>query len=86
ALSLPPEIAAGLIDVAQRTDWNRPAPAEYALPTETWREVVARRQRYEEVRGKLTAGEVRQVNDLITYNLDLRQFAQDVIAGIEDAD
>ncbi len=34
------------------TEWNRPAPAEYALPTEIWREVVARRQRYEEVRGQ----------------------------------
>lgn len=86
ALPLPPEIAAGLTDVAQRTDWNRPAPAEYALPTEIWREVVARRQRCEEVCTKLAAGEVRQVNDLITHNLDLRQFAQDVIAGIEDVD
>jgi hypothetical protein len=34
ALPLPPEIAAGLADVAQRTEWNRAAPAEYALPTE----------------------------------------------------
>jgi hypothetical protein len=83
ALPLPPEIAAGTLDVAQRTEWNRPAPAEYALPTEIWREVVARRQRYGEVRARLAAGEVRQVNDLITYNLDIRQFAQDVIAECE---
>ncbi len=78
-LPLPPEIAAGLDDVAQRGEWNRPAPPEYALPTETWREVVARRRRYEEVRGKLAAGQVRSVADLITYNLDIRQFAQDVV-------
>jgi hypothetical protein len=82
-LKFPPEIAAGLNDVSQRTQWNKPAPEEYALPTEIWREVVARRQRYEEVRGKLAAGEVRSINDLITYNLDIRQFAQDVIETCE---
>jgi hypothetical protein len=80
---LPPEIAAGLDDVSKRTEWNKPAPPEYALPTEIWREVVARRKRYEEVRSKLTAGEVRSINDLITYNLDIRQLAQDVIENCE---
>ena len=58
-----------------RKGWNRPAPSEFALPTETWREVVARRKRYDEVRAKLAAGEVRDINDLITLNLDIRQFA-----------
>lgn len=82
-LELPPEIAAGLNDVSKRTQWNKAAPEEYALPTEIWREVVARRQRYEEVRGKLAAGELRSINDLITYNLDIRQFAQDVIETCE---
>jgi hypothetical protein len=82
-LKLPPEIAAGLDDVSKRTQWNKPAPEEYALPTEIWREVVARRQRYEEVRSKLAAGEIRSINDLITYNLDIRQFAQDVIETCE---
>ena len=43
---LPDNIAAGLDDTAQRGDWNRPAPPEFALPTETWRELIARRQRY----------------------------------------
>jgi hypothetical protein len=82
-LELPSKIAAGLNDVSRRTDWNKPASAEYALPTEIWREVVARRKRYEEVREKLTSGEVRDINDLITYNLDIRQFAQDVITNSE---
>jgi hypothetical protein len=88
---LPPEIAAGL-DTTQpnlferRRPWNKPAPADYALPTEIWREVVARRQRYEEVRKKLAGGEVREVNDFITLNLDLRQFAQDVILNSEGPD
>jgi hypothetical protein len=53
------------------------------LPTETWREYVARRQRCLELRDKLAQGGVKDVNDLITYNLDIRQFAQDVV---EDCD
>jgi len=82
-LDLPPEIAAGIGDVSQRTHWNKTAPEEYGLPTEIWREVVTRRQRYEEVRAKLAAGEITSINDLITYNLNIRQFAADVIDNCE---
>ena len=82
-LDLPEDIAAGIGDVSKRGGWNAPAPDDYALPTETWREVVARRQRYEEVRDKLTAGELQNVNDLITLNLDIERFARDVIAQSE---
>ena len=56
------------------TAGNAPAPDDYALPTETWREVVARRTRYEEVRDKLAAGKVQEINDLITLNLDIERF------------
>ena len=80
---LPTEVAAGLDDVAQRGGWNEVAPSAYALPTETWREHVARRQRYEEIYAKLKAGDVTSGNDLITCNLDVETFAQDVIAGSE---
>lgn len=83
---LPANIAAGIVDVAQRGDWNRSAPADFALPTEIWREVVARRTRYAETRAKLANGEVREINDLITLNLDIRQFAQDVIERCEGPD
>lgn len=82
-LPLPENIAAGIDDVARRGDWNRPAAEAYALPTEIWRETVSRRRRAEEVRARLAAGEVREINDLITYNLDIQQFAQDVIEGSE---
>ncbi len=78
-ISLPEFIAQGIDSVAARGDWNKPAPSDYALPTEIWREVVARRQRYAEVRAKLSAGEVQDAGDLITYNLDIRQFSQDCI-------
>ena len=82
-LDLPPNIAAGIADVSKRTDWNTLATADYALPTEIWREVVARRQCYETVRAKLASGEIHDINDLITYNLNIRQFAQDVIENCE---
>jgi len=82
-LKLPEEIAAGIKDVSKRSEWNKPAPEEYALPTEIWREVVVRRQRYKEVLSKLTKGEITSINDLITYNLDICQFAQDVIENCE---
>ncbi len=87
-LSLPGEIENGVDTtrpnlLERRKAWNRPAPPEFALPTEIWREVVARRQRYEEVRAKLAAGEVRDINDLITYNLNIIQFVQDVIENCE---
>ena len=80
---LPLEIAAGLQDVSQRGNWNQAAPPDYALPTETWREHVARRQRYEEMHARLIGGEVMSINDLITYNLDIETFAQDVVTGSE---
>ena len=76
---LPKEIARGLKDMTQRGEWNNAAPPEYGLPTETWREYIARRQRYEETRRKLVAGDVASINDLITCNLDIEQFARDAI-------
>lgn len=82
-LSLPPEIAAGITSIQKRGDWNKAAPSEYALPTEIWREAIDRRRRCEEVRDRLASGEVHEVNDLITLNLDVRQFAQDVIQYCE---
>ncbi len=80
---LPNDIASGIDDVSRRGGWNAPAPDAYALPTETWREVVARRQRYAEVRAKLASGDVREINDIITLNLDIERFARDVIAQSE---
>ena len=83
---LPPEIRAGVKHVSKRTEWNKRAPSEYALPTEIWREVVARRERYKEIHAKLSRGEIHEVNDLITYNLNIRQFAQDIIENCEGPD
>ena len=121
---LPPAIAAGLDTqkpnlIKRRKAWNQPAPGEFALPTEIWREVVSRRQRYWELWSRLSGrpaqpewaahppapaalrsssllvhnpasekppAPVSSINDFITLNLDLRQFAQDVISNCEGPD
>ena len=83
-LPLPPEIAVGLNDVSKRTSWNKSASPEYALPTEIWREVVERRRRYTEIKTKIENGEIHEINDFITYNLNIRQFVQDVIENSND--
>ena len=83
-IPLPAEIEAGVDDVSQRDGWNKPALEPYALTTETWREHIGRRKRCLELRQKLANGEITEINDLITYNLDIRQFAQDAIVHCED--
>lgn len=82
-LDLPEEIEAGLDDVSKRGQWNTPAPEEYALPTEIWREHISRRKRCHELRTKLKVGEITSVQDLVTYNLDICKFAEDVIIKSE---
>ena len=69
----------------RRKSWNNKTPDTWALPTEIWRETIARHDRTREVRAKLAAGDVREIGDLITYNLDIRRFAQDVIERCTDA-
>lgn len=81
---LPSEIVAGIKDVIKRTEWNKAALPEFALPTEIWREVVDRRNRYSEIRNKISNGEITAINDFITYNLNIRQFAQDVVENTTD--
>jgi len=85
-LTLPPEIEAGIWDISKRDIWTETASDEFALPAETWREVVARRTRYEALHYKLASSEVHEVNDLITYNLDIEQFTQDLIEECEEPD
>lgn len=84
--SLPENIAIGLDSKApklidRRKDWNTSTPATHSLPTEIWRETIARHQRCHELRKKLRAGEVADPADLVTLNLDIRQFVSDVIAS-----
>ncbi len=88
-LPLPDEIEVGLDTskpnlIERRKDWNKPASEGYALPTEIWREVVDRRNRYSEIREKIDKGKITVINDFITYNLNIRQFVQDVVENTAD--
>ena len=88
-VAYPADIANGLDTQApdllmRRKPWNKRADDAVSLPTEIWRETIARHQRTREVRAKLAAGEVKDVGDLITYNLNIRQFVQDLIERCTD--
>ena len=82
---LPESISAGIEDVSRRGDWNK-ASEKYGLPTEIWRETVTRRQRYSDIRDKIVSGKITKIEDLITYNLNISQFAQDVIENTDNPD
>lgn len=86
---IPSDIAIGLDTtkpdlLKRRKDWNTRTPEPWALPTEIWRETVERLQRCETILGKIKNGEITSINDFITYNLDIRSFAADLIVA-EDA-
>ena len=68
----------------RRSRWNERTPEPWSLPTEIWRETVERLQRYGSIRKKIENGEITEVNDFITYNLDIRQFAYDVLQHTDD--
>jgi hypothetical protein len=56
---------------------------ENYLPTETEREYQARQKRYQQIKKDFTAGKIANINDLITYNLNIRKFAEDWTRGIK---
>lgn len=63
-----------------RSDWNTRTPEPWGLPNEIWRETIERLQRCDDILGKINRGEITSINDFITYNLDIRTFAADLIA------
>lgn len=86
---IPENIARG-IDTAKpqllerRADWNTPTPDRWALPTEIWRETIERLQRCESLLGKIASGEITEINDFITLNLDIRSFVYDLLHSTGD--
>ena len=84
-LHLPDRIAAGISDPANRAHWDQPAsgdngpPLVYAHSRETWRQVVARRERYAEVYEVVSSGKVSDANDVVTLNLDTQRLVLDAI-------
>ena len=98
---LPNEVKAGFLpDVEQqivaettsphlweiRKVWNQKTPQSIGLPTEIYRELIERRKRYADIKQKIDNGEITRINDLITYNLNIRQFTQDFLETTEDPD
>jgi hypothetical protein len=59
------------------------AAAHLSLPRETWRGVLDRRRHYDAAVEAVRSGAVRTTDALVTWNLDVRQFLQDVLDGCE---
>jgi hypothetical protein len=88
-LEIPDEIAVGIDTtipnlLERRSHWNEKTPEAFALPTEIWRETIERLQRYANIKAKIEKGKITEINDFITYNLDIRLFVQDLLAQTED--
>ena len=87
--AIPQEIAVGIDTtqpdlLARRAHWNDRTPAQWGLPTEIWRETIERMQRCRDIQSKISNGEITHINDFITYNLDIRQFVQDLLEQTDD--
>lgn len=89
ATRIPENISVG-IDTIQpnllerRKLWNTPTIEPWALPTEIWRETIERLQRCDMLLDKIKGGEITAINDFITYNLDIRSFVYDLLAGTDN--
>ena len=86
---IPENIAVGLDTtkpnlLERRKDWNTKTPETFVLPTEIWRETVERLQRCKNILAKIKNGEITHINDFITYNLDIRSFAYDLLQMADD--
>jgi len=88
-LEIPEEIAIGIDTtkpnlLERRKRWNDRTPEAFALPTEIWRETIERLNRYKDIKAKIENGEIHEINDFITYNLDIRQFVSDYLTDTDD--
>lgn len=79
----------------RRNRWNEKTHEEFALPTEIWRETIERLQRCDSLLSWIKGdsnlsplggaeGGSPTINDFITYNLDIRQFVEDLIRQTQD--
>ena len=88
---IPEKIRAGLdanaSDLLQRrAKWNTAAAEEFALPTETWREALTRRARYLALKEKIKNGEISDIADLTTHNLDIEKLVFNALREHEGSD
>lgn len=68
----------------RRSRWNERTSEDFALPTEIWRETVERLQRCSSLLEKIYSGDITEINDFITCNLDIRQFVYDLLLNADD--
>lgn len=68
----------------RRSRWNEKTNEEFALPTEIWRETIERFQCCDSLIEKIRNGEITQINDFITFNLDIRTFIYDLLHNTDD--
>lgn len=68
----------------RRSRWNEKTPEQWALPKEIWRETIERHQRYHLILDKIERGDITQLNDFITYNLDIQQYVHDYLSKTEN--
>jgi len=48
--------------------------------------LIERRKRYAEIKEKIEQGEITEINDFVSYNLNIRQFVQDILENTDDPD
>lgn len=60
-------------------------PIEIALPSETWQAFYARNDKFEELRQCILNSEVCCIDDLITNNINVELFIEDMIKNCNDA-
>ena len=83
---LPDEITVSEAEPFDRPGWEEKASAAYGHPGETWWEVVDRRRHCGRLRGRLSGGEITEVAEAITENLDLPTLVDDHLRSIPDVD
>ena len=67
-----------------RSEWNTHTLEQWGLPNEILRETIERLQRCDDIFDKINRGEITSINDFITYNLDIRTFAADLLAKADN--
>ncbi|WP_025772068.1 Eco57I restriction-modification methylase domain-containing protein [Thioalkalivibrio sp. HK1] len=72
--------------IARREFWNDWTPDRFGLPRETWRDTIARRKYYFSLKRKIENGEINEVEDLVTYNLDIERLVLDILDTYEKED
>lgn len=65
--------------LSRRSLWNSPSHESFGLPNEIWRDTIERFQRCDRILSTIKDGHYYEINDIITDNLDIRTFVQDLL-------